>query len=63
MIEENDDSIQFKLNKKQKLAFKRACFLRDTTMSREFRRFIYHFCENTDDSRDEIYEKFLRPYQ
>lgn len=63
MPDNSPDYIQFLIPKYQKQAFKNACFQRDTTMSREFRRFIFEFCKDTEEPRNDIYERLLRPYQ
>lgn len=40
------DEIKIHLPEKDKAAFKRACFVTDTTMAREIRRFIWWYIRN-----------------
>jgi hypothetical protein len=43
MVIGNPVALQFYASRQEKEAFKRACFVSDTTMSRELRRFIRQF--------------------
>lgn len=43
MVIGNPVALQFYASREEKEAFKRACFMSDTTMSRELRKFIRHF--------------------
>jgi hypothetical protein len=63
MSEEDLSAIQFYIPKYQKLAFKRACFMRDSTMSREFRKFIFEFCKDCEEPRNDIYLRLLTDHQ
>lgn len=46
MIIGNPVAVQFFVSKEEKIAFKRACFQCDTTMSRELRRFMREYSSN-----------------
>jgi len=61
----NDDNpvlLQLYLPRSQKLAFKRACFLCDTTMSRELRKMIHAYCNNPPLPDRAYYSELLPPY-
>lgn len=46
MIIQHPVAIQFYVDRSEKEAFKRACFISDTSMSRELRRFMRQFSAN-----------------
>lgn len=54
--------LQLYLPRREKIAFKRACFLCDTTMSREIRKMIYHYCKNPPIPDRGYYSQLLPPY-
>ena len=56
MIVRNPVAIQFYLSKSDKAAFLAACRASDTTMSREFRRFVRWFIQNAPGD-DRIYHQ------
>jgi len=54
--------LQLYLPADEKAAFKRACFLCDTTMSRELRKMIYQYCKNPPVPERDYYSDLLPPY-
>ena len=55
--------IQFLVPDIEKAAFKRACSLTGTTMTRELRKFMFHYCQTADKPDRSIYEAWLTEHQ
>lgn len=55
--------IQFLVPDIEKAAFKRACFLTGTTMSRELRKFMFEYCQMSQQPDRSVYEAWLTEYQ
>lgn len=57
------EPIQFLVPDIEKAAFKRACSLTGTTMTRELRKFMYTYCLNTETPDRAVYEAWLTDHQ
>lgn len=55
--------IQFLVTDIEKAAFKRACKLTGTTMTRELTKFMYEYCKTAQQPDRAIYESWLTEHQ
>jgi len=63
MTQSSLDHIQFLVPDIEKAAFKRACKLTGTTMTRELRRFMFEYCKTADEPDRAVYESWLTEHQ